>query len=310
LAIDKWVQKEFVGGVGLPGMRLGRNVNHDPLNYFFQRKVTLAQPQDVRHKLYIPPLDQGDTGSCTGNAETHCLATDKFWTALSASQQASLNESTARSIYSLATQLDSYPGQWPPTDTGSDGTSVNKAATQLGYANGYEHAMGLTNILLAMVDRAGITGLVWLNSMFNTASDGHLIVDKASGTAGGHEICVFGVDVANRRVWFRNSWGPNWGGDGTSELAGCFYLTWDEYDWLLQQDGDFTQPVPLSAPAPTPTPPSPGGLLTPTDADRALRLVGHKWAHHTHTPIAENSTMKHAYLAWEGQYNWGATAGF
>lgn len=309
MAKDKWIQRQYVGGTGEPTMRLGRNVNHDPRNWYYLSPTPPVPPQDVKHKFMLPPLDQGNLGSCTGNAMTHCLMTDKFWVALNTRQQGSLDEVTAVDIYALGTQLDGFPGQYRPTDTGCDGPSVSKAGQQMGYSNGYTHAMGLNNVLVALIDRAGITGTPWYNSMFTPDKDGRVHVEKASGLAGGHETCVFGVDVARRRVWIRNSWGPAWGGDSTSEMVGCFYITWEDYDSLLHDDGDFTQPVPLTALEPMPKPPAPAALYVPQPSDRALRIVGDRWAAHPHTAIAENHRMKIAYEAWRIAYDWDVISG-
>jgi hypothetical protein len=65
-------------------------------------------------------------------------------------------------------------------------------------------------------------------------------------------------NAAEKVVLARNSWGPSWGAQGT------FRVSWDDLGRLLDEDGDATLFVPLSAPAPTPNPP------TPADVDKAL----------------------------------------
>ena len=48
---------------------------------------------------------------------------------------------------------------------------------------------------------------------------------------GGHAVLAVGYDHAQRRIIFRNSWGPEWGDNGYGYLPYAFLrssaLTWD-----------------------------------------------------------------------------------
>jgi hypothetical protein len=235
--------------IRVPGRRLGRHLHHDPRSLAYVRPESAAPPADVLHAERIPILDQGDTGSCTGNAETGMLGTEPFYSVLPTGT--TLNEAYARDVlYHLATTLDPYPGTYPPTDTGSDGLSVSKAAKSLGLIGGYTHATSLASCWTMIGDAPFIFGCNWYEGMDDP--DVHGNVEVSGQVRGGHEVCFVGYAAGKWKV--RNSWGEGWGD------AGHFELTDDQAARLLSEQGDATQGTPLDQPAPTPTPPTP----TPT----------------------------------------------
>lgn len=241
---------------------LGRHVEHDPRSLAYAHGVLpKAAIRAVDWTRRIPVLDQGQTGSCTGNAGTGLLGTDSaarqgqtVVTITAAAAAAShgrftagvhaLDETFARSLYSLATVLDAVPGQYPPTDTGSSGLGVAKALKALGLASGYGHAFSLAALTSALQSGPVMIGIPWLNSMFEPAADGRIVVDRSSGVAGGHEIELNRYDGAGH-YWITNSWGTSWGTGGSG------YLTSTDLAWLLSQQGDVTVPAWIT-PAPAP----------------------------------------------------------
>lgn len=232
--------------------RLGRHVRHDSRSLMFQ---VIAQDvstlQSVRHNRYIPTLDQGPVGSCTGNAATGCLGTAMFWNEQEVKNvlnptDAQVDETYAVSVYSEATQLDPFPGVYPPTDTGSDGLTVAKVLQGRGLISGYQHATSLEAVLTALASKPVIVGTEWRTNMFEPQEDGKL--DINGNVEGGHEYVLDEVDVANKRVWMHNSWGDSWG------IEGRAYFTWDDFGKLMAADGDCTVFTPVSQPAPPPTP--------------------------------------------------------
>ncbi|NED51184.1 hypothetical protein G3I24_09730, partial [Micromonospora aurantiaca] len=66
---------------------------------------------------------------------------------------ASTDEDQARALYSAATRLDEFDGEWPPTDTGSSGLGVAKACKRAGLISGYRHAFGLNAALTALAEQ-------------------------------------------------------------------------------------------------------------------------------------------------------------
>lgn len=236
--------------------RLGRHLLHDSRS--LQYLVEASDPatlKSVRHSRMTPILDQGNLGSCTGNAAVGCLGTEPFYDTVN--EIMSFAEPEAIHIYSQATAIDPFPGTYPPTDTGSNGLSVAKALKSDSLISGYLWATSLNAALTALASQPVIVGTKWFNDMFTPASDGKLSV--SGPLAGGHEYELDELDVENQRVWMTNSWGGNWGVEGRA------YMTWDDLGKLLDDGGDVTVFVANTKPAPTPTPPAPPAPPAPED---------------------------------------------
>jgi hypothetical protein len=252
--------------------RLGRHFSWDSRNeaYLFQGTPAYTS---VRWTRNTPILDQGNLGSCTGNAIDAILGCSQLYAALSPEQQAAIgSEGQAVAFYSLATQLDGYPGTYPPDDTGSDGPSAAKAAMQLGYLSGYQHATTISAAMAALEQGPVITGVNWYNNMFSPDANGLVTIPKHDTVAGGHEFLVDEIDAVRGWVGCDNSWGTSFG------VGGRFYMTFATWQRLLGEQGDVTVPVPLSAPAPVPVPvPVPTAVTGQQAADAvtaALRNLG------------------------------------
>jgi hypothetical protein len=161
-----------------------------------------------------------------------------------------LDEAFAVKIYSLATQLDTYPGQYPPDDTGSDGLSGAKAVQQDHLASGYVHAVSLAGLHSMIQAGPFAVGVSWYSGMDNPGSNG--LVSVSGTVRGGHEFAVIGYD-SSANLWEAvNSWSDSWG------KSGHFFITDNDMARLLSEQGDATQLVPVTAPAPVPTPPATG----------------------------------------------------
>jgi hypothetical protein len=223
-------RRERLPEIPVPGMRLGRNIDHDERSKAFPAMV--APLRTVRHERRCPPYDQGELGSCTGNAMAGALMTDPFYR-----QGRDLGEKDAVELYAEATRLDRFPGVYPPDDTGSSGLAVAKAAKREGYISSYRHAFGLQQALGALVVGPVITGVKWYSSFDHPLPTGEVRIADDAFVRGGHEFEVNGIEVENRRVWCVQSWGPTWGGLGD----GTFWLSWDTWDLLLRDMGDVVQ---------------------------------------------------------------------
>ena len=209
--------------------RLGRHVEHDPRSRAYSAGT--AAVETVRHKRHGRAFDQGDLGSCTGNAMVGALMTEPLWV-----RGRKLTEVDAVALYKVATKLDGIPGKYPPTDTGSSGLAVMKAAVKAGYIAGYAHSFSLDQLLGSLVRTPGILGINWYSSFDSPAADGQCRLTPSAKIRGGHEVEMFGIDAKRERVWCYNSWGATWGGLGN----GTFYLTWKTLDRLLGERGDAT----------------------------------------------------------------------
>jgi hypothetical protein len=224
--MDDEVFSESLDEHAVSGHRLGRHVEHDERSRAFPA-ARAPKVVSVTHARHCPPFDQGQTGSCTGNAEAGVLMTDPLFVT-----GRSLSESDAVVLYEKATHLDRIKGVYPPDDTGSSGLAVMKAAKALGYITGYQHAFGLQHALEALVLAPVITGVSWFEGFDNPDADG--MVTISGSIRGGHEFEVVGIDADAHTVRACNSWGADWGDHG------YFQFSWDTWDQLLHERGDVT----------------------------------------------------------------------
>lgn len=205
---------------------LGRHVEHDERSRAFA--YTSAAPiQNVLHARHVPIFDQGDLGSCTGNAAAGCMATGPW--------KIRTSERTAVQLYERATQIDAIAGAYPPDDTGSSGLAVMKAVSERGWVNAYHHAFGMHAALTALQQTPVIAGINWYEGF--DRPDPHGRVAIAGAVRGGHEICLLGVDIVAKTVRAANSWGASWADHG------YFTFSWADFDRLLHEQGDVTVPV-------------------------------------------------------------------
>lgn len=211
--------------------RLGRHIEHDPRSLAFSAGTSAIK--SVRHKRHGKPFNQGELGSCTGNAMAGALMTEPLW-----KSGRNLTEKDAVALYKSATRLDNIPGVYPPSDTGSSGLAVMKAATKAKYISGYAHTFSLTQLLGSLVRMPGILGVNWYDSFDNPRSTGECPLTRGASVRGGHEVQLFGIDVKKKLVWCYNSWGPTWGGLGN----GTFCFSYKTLERLLHEKGDATFP--------------------------------------------------------------------
>lgn len=260
--------------------RLGRHINHDARSRRYPVRAT-EQIESVQHVRHAPVFDQGDLGSCTGNAAVGCLATGTFFGTLSDGEKQTwpLDETGAVRVYSLATKLDNFAGAYPPDDTGSDGLSVAKVLAEGGLISGYRHAFSIDALLAGLMSTPCIVGTEWTDDMFTADETG--IIHPTGAAAGGHEyVCdqfVREGDHFGSRRWvapfdmlgFTNSWGTSWADEGRH------YVSVAEFASLLSRDGDATFFVPSDQAAPEPVP------VPALDADEELAAKVARWARKT-----------------------------
>lgn len=209
--------------------RLGRLQVHDERSRAFALEPVALPIREVLHRRRLPIWDQGDLGSCTAHSALGMLCTGpldigRTWT-----------ESDAVSFYSETTAVDDamgIVGIYPPDDTGSCGLASMKVARNRGWIIGYRHAFSLTTALGWLGVQPISVGVPWLESMFEPGRGALLTVDRRSGVAGGHQVCLDGISPAHSRVRLANSWGPGWGDGGRA------WLRYADLQWLLQQGGD------------------------------------------------------------------------
>ena len=215
---------------------LGRHVEHDSRSRAFG--FAPQAPLPVRSKTwrrYGNALNQGDLGSCTGNAFTHALNSAPNHV----SRTPIHGQAFAVSIYSAATRLDEFPGEYKPTDTGSSALGIAKAATAAGYIREYRWGFGFDHTLQTLMSGPVMIGTWWTQDMFYPDAKG--FVRPTGAKAGGHEYLLVGVWLTQRVLIFQNSWGSGWG----LRKSGRFLMRFDDFRPLLADDGDAMLPIPV-----------------------------------------------------------------
>lgn len=220
------------------GGPLGRHVHHDPRSRGFAVQAAPAQQlRTTRHTRLVPVYDQGNTGSCTGNALAGALSTRPF-------THRYKSERTAVQFYSAATMIDPFDGSFPPDDTGSDGLSVCKVAKARGLISSYQHAFGLMPALTALVNGPILIGVNWYDSFDQPDADGLVRFTPGAQIRGGHEMEVAGLlletdgDVKGTdRITIPQSWGPGFGVNGWIQMEIA------TLERLLSEQGDVAVPV-------------------------------------------------------------------
>jgi hypothetical protein len=263
--------------IPVPGRPLGRHVWHDPASLAYAHRLSGITPVARMWPRRIGILDQGQVGSCTAEAEVGELGTEPLYSALSLAQRATLGQPLAYDFYSAEEVLDGN-GPYPPNDVGSYGLTAAKVAKARGYSPGYVHILSLDALVDALQFGPAAWGTNWYDSMDDPGPDGELIVTSNARVRGGHELLLRGVDPAARMFYGDNSWGEGWG------LTGSFRVSYATMARLLDEDGDATRTLPLSAPAPVPDP------LT------AFFAIAGPWAAQTRTR-EDLVTLKAAILA-------------
>jgi hypothetical protein len=216
----------------ISGKALGRHVHHDERSKSFAVRDVTPSPL-VLHKLwyrYLPVLDQGDVGACTGFAAAGMVGTKPTWPLVPAALRSSCD---GLGIYRLDTTLDDVPGAWPPEDTGSTGLAAMKACQQLGLITSYRWAFGVGEVLAALSSVAPVClGTNWPDSFDRPRSDGLVHYSADAVSRGGHEYEAVGVDPASRTIRCVNSWGRGWGDHGR------FTIGYNDLERLLGEEGD------------------------------------------------------------------------
>lgn len=213
--------------------RLGRQCVHDPRSLDFEHQPrALGTGPDLlvqrwRHRIYNPrPLPAQRIGCCTGvdqaikaNARGNRVAGNV------------LDLRYAELNYTIASAGDPFPGQWPPTDTGSSALAACKASVQLGVITGYEWMRSVRAVLQALRERPVGVGTWWHASMFHP-DPRTLLVRPTGGIAGGHQWTLIGWEPELKAFEGLCWWGTGFGD------RGMFRIRYDDLGELLADDGD------------------------------------------------------------------------
>jgi len=185
--------------------RLGRQKVHDPVSRGWPLSMGIDRnkwrTKSVR--IYDPrPNPNQCHGECTGVAKAM-----QFNSIGNRVKGKVLRMDDAHKIYSLATTLDPWQGNWPPTDTGSSGLASCKAAEKLKLGGSYRHIFRGADEVVQLIQegRAVSVGTWWMWDMFDPDDNG--IIEPTGGRAGGHQYIARGYDVKRDLVRIRCWWG-------------------------------------------------------------------------------------------------------
>ena len=174
-------------------------------------------------------LDQGTEGACVAYALGHELASRP-------AEVKGLNDKWLKeSVYWEAQKIDPWPGgAYPGTPSFYEGTSVLsgiKILQKLGLFKEYRWAFSFDDLVLG-IGRNGpaVLGINWYEGM--GAPDSKNFITPTGAHVGGHAILARAVDVKERVITLRNSWGQGWGDNGD-----C-YIKFDDLRNIVQQGGE------------------------------------------------------------------------
>lgn len=215
---------------------------HDPLHPDFEkthRFGRLPLPRDDRDKLArevraavalarklwsqggaAMRLDQGQTGTCEGNAWTNVLiAGPTTHPSYEAFADAVAAESWAQQVYVDATGDTTL-------QQGATTRSILRVLIARGLIAAYARCAAVEDVYQALQHGPVGFAMPWYYSMDRPVAqygNYYLHADEASGIRGYHEVALTGIDPApdSGPPWVRmeNSWGRGWCADGTARIA-------------------------------------------------------------------------------------------
>lgn len=193
--------------VHLPQLRtnLGRQMVHDRRSKAFPTQVVVDRSkwQDKVIRIIDPRVNPNQChGECTG-----CAKAMQLNAVGNRVKGMVLDMDDAHKLYSLATQLDPFEGEWPPDDQGSSGLASAKAAKRLGLGGEYRHVFGGADevVQLIMLGYVVSVGTWWYDGMFHM-NDAKLI-EPSGPQVGGHQYVAHGYNKRKDLVVIRCWWG-------------------------------------------------------------------------------------------------------
>ncbi len=139
-----------------------------------------------------------------------------------------------RVLFSEAQLIDREEGRY--WEEGASVLAGAKAVHRRGHMPEYRWAFGVDQLAVGVSwTGPAVIGVDWHDNMFHPDPQGY--IRPEGSLAGGHAILVRGYNVKLRRFTLQNSWGREWGKNGS-----CF-VAYDDMNYLLQHRGDACIPV-------------------------------------------------------------------
>ena len=174
-------------------------------------------------------FNQGPIGACVGFSIAHELA------ARPVEQKGLNNKYIIEKIYWEAQKNDGYPGgSYPGASPKYEGTTVIagvKEAKKLGFFESYRWAFSIDDLIAGLgFSGPSVLGINWYENMTKVAQNG--FIEPTGRLQGGHAILARGVNLKNKYIILRNSWGKEWG------KTGDCYISFDNMEKLLKENGE------------------------------------------------------------------------
>ena len=186
-------------------------------------------------------LDQGDTGTCVGHAWSNFLRCAPMQTVASGP--------SAWDIYREAVLADEWtdndseatlPDHSPKMVSGTCVRAGSQVLIKRNKARLFLWAFDVQSVINWVLAKGPmVIGINWYNSMFDPDDTGLIRITPTSTIAGGHALLVRGVNTTRGIATLENSWGDEWGKNGS-----CFIQLAD-LDRLLHEDGEGATAVEL-----------------------------------------------------------------
>jgi hypothetical protein len=189
----------------------------------------VAAPVEIRsvNWSHLGPILRQWIGSCTGHSAIQALNCRPNH----ARRSPLLGDAEAMEAYHVGTTIDPFPGEYPPTDTGSSVTAVAKALRQIGRIKEFRWGFGFDDALAMLMDGPVIVGTTWKRSMMQPDENGYLKVSGSDDDLG-HAYVWTNYSKRFRRIKILNSWGLDWG------RMGFAYLHEEDARWSIDDKGE------------------------------------------------------------------------
>lgn len=246
---------ELRDGTTTEDPRLDRLIQFDERSrqYPIRQLVAEKRPRSYTWSVRDTWLDQGREGACVGFSLAHELVARPM-------NAERINARYARElIYWEAQKIDPWAGgAYPGAQPFYEGTSVLagvKVCQALGHFTEYRWAFSLQDLVLGLGYKGpAVLGVWWWDGMWDTDNAG--FIHPTGSRVGGHAILAYrvklvpmtpgpgwsewtwgNIDRDRSYIALWNSWGPDWGVNGTAKV------TLTEMGQLLADDGEAAIPV-------------------------------------------------------------------